>query len=319
MRVKRKGRVRVMCAGCGGDAAGEGFRPLLTSADWNAEWKQVQRARRAPDGAAFWDERAKTFTAKDAPDAYVDEFLRLAGVRPGESVLDMGCGTGALSAPLAAAGSAVVAADFSSGMLDAARARFAQAGVAASVEAKLMGWDDDWEACGVGPKSVDVCLASRSLSVADLRSALGKLSRTARRRVCMTVSANASPRVDARALAAFGLQGDVGSDFLYTFNVLAGMGARPEVAYIASPRSDVFGSFEQAHEAYGRMVRDACASEEEAACMLRRLGPWLEDQLVAADGADAGRAAGAGAGSAPLRLREPRVALWAFVAWDVGR
>ena len=31
-----------------------------------------------------------------------------------------------------------------------------------------MSWEDDWAACGVGPESADVCVASRSIAVADL-------------------------------------------------------------------------------------------------------------------------------------------------------
>ncbi len=105
------------------------FTPLLTTTDWNEEWKELQKVRRHADDAAFWDKRSATFTTKDAPNLYVEKFLGYADIRPGETVFDMGCGTGALAVPLGEAGHKVVAADFSQGMLDQMQARLDAAGV----------------------------------------------------------------------------------------------------------------------------------------------------------------------------------------------
>lgn len=172
------------------DKPAAAFTPLLTTRDWNEEWKELQKARRAADDASHWDKRAATFGSKDAPNPYVERFLKLAAIRPGESVLDMGCGTGALSMPLGAAGHLVVAADFSRGMLGVLEGELAERGIA-SVTPKLMSWEDDWAAHGVLPGSVDVAVASRSIATADLKDSLMRLTDAARRRVCITLPTGA--------------------------------------------------------------------------------------------------------------------------------
>lgn len=281
------------------------FAPQLTTTDWNEEWKELQRTRRRPDDPAAWDARAKDFPTKHgSQEGYVGRFLELAALHPGESVLDMGCGTGALATPLAQAGHSVIACDFSRGMLDAMEADQRSLGVS-HVKALQMSWADDWEKQGVGPKSVDVALASRSIATTDLRASLLKLTAAARRRCCITVPCGPSPRIDQRLLQAAGLSARVGNDFLYAFNILAGLGFHPEVAYIPSSRREIFATFDEALSGFSTMVRDAaqgCAAEDELAEIPARLAPWLEDHLEADEEG--------------LHLSPPREITWAFLAWS---
>lgn len=294
----------------------ENFEPLLTTRDWNEEWKRLQRVRRRPDDASYWDKRSHTFTTKDAPNPYVERFLELAAIRPGETVFDMGCGTGALSIPLGLAGHKVVAADFSQGMLDRLREGLEARGVT-TVFPKLMSWEDDWPALGVRPGMTDVCVASRSLSTADMKDSLLRLTDVARRRVCATLATGASPRTDERVLAAIGLKSVFGHDHLYAFNILANEGLRPELAYIDSSRADTFDSPEEAFEAFARMAEDSCGTTTPAPAMaaaLGRLREWLDANLV--ENERAGKPDKKGVPEKRLRLREPRTVTWAFIAWD---
>lgn len=292
------------------------FTPLLTSMDWNEEWKELQKVRRHADDAAFWDKRSATFTTKDAPNLYVEKFLEYAGIRPGETVFDMGCGTGALAVPLGEAGHKVVAADFSQGMLDQMQSRLDEAGVR-TVFPKLMSWEDDWPAFGVREGMTDVAVASRSIATADLRDALLRLTEVARRRVCITLATGSSPRVDERILAAVGLPAVLGRDYLYAFNILAAEGVRAEVRYIDSTRDDTFASPEDAYEKLAAMIDDSSAvraSDTERQRARANLREWLTANLVPNE--SAGAPDRKGIPQLAWCLAEPRTVTWAFLAWN---
>ena len=292
------------------------FTPLLTATDWNEEWKELQKVRRHADDAAFWDKRSATFTTKDAPNLYVEKFLEYAEIRPGETVFDMGCGTGALAVPLGEAGHKVVAADFSQGMLDQMQARLDAAGVR-TVFPKLMSWEDDWPAFGVREGMTDVAIASRSIATADLRDALLRLTEVARRRVCITLATGSSPRVDERILAAVGLPSVLGRDYLYAFNILANEGIKAEVRYIDSTRDDTFATPEDAYEKLIAMIDDSAAvraSDEEREQARANLREWLAANLVPNE--TAGAPDRKGVPQLAWRLAEPRTVTWAFLAWN---
>jgi len=75
------------------------------------------------------------------PDGFVEHYAALAEQHPG-AVLELACGTGQLTVPLARAGRRVIGLDASRPMLDAARRRAATAGAAVEfVEGDMRGFD----------------------------------------------------------------------------------------------------------------------------------------------------------------------------------
>jgi 23S rRNA (adenine-N6)-dimethyltransferase len=69
-------------------------------------------------------ERARRWGWHQLSDRWADRIVAEAGIRPGELVLDVGAGTGALTGPLVAAGARVIAIELHPDRLDALRRRF---------------------------------------------------------------------------------------------------------------------------------------------------------------------------------------------------
>ena len=219
-------------------------------------------------------------------------------LRPGESVLDVGCGSGALALPLARAGHDVVAVDFSAGMLDVLRRRASADGLR-NVKTIHAGWDDDWRAAGVAV--ADVVIASRSLDVRDLRAALQKLDAFARRRVCVTLPADGLFYPQLLAHEAIGRPCAKRGDQDAAVNVLRQMGIEAEVGFLEHASASRYQSLEAARESLRRVV--APADEREG----RALERYVAAHLVETAGAEGRRE----------WRQEPEITVrWAFLAWD---
>jgi SAM-dependent methyltransferase len=266
--------------------------------DWNAEWTRLSDQREVAHDAAFWDRRARHFRGGDEDSPYVTGFMASMRLRPDESVLDVGCGSGALALPLARAGHDVVGLDFSAGMLEVLRRRASQDGLR-NVRTIRAGWDDDWRAAGVG--GADVVIASRSMDVRDLRAALQKLDAFAERRVCITLPADGLLYPQLLAHEAVGRPTTRRGDQATALNVLLQMGIEPEVGSLEHASASRYESREAALESLRRMV--APADENEATALER----YAAERLVETADAE---------GRAAWRLEPGITVRWAFIAWD---
>lgn len=283
--------------------------------DFDREWHAANALRPAPGNVTQWDERSKTFDNADRKSVYAHEFLELADVLPGESVLDMGCGTGALAVELARDNHEVYAADFSEGMLAQLRAKIDAENLQTIIPLH-MSWADDWSRFGIDADSVDVTFASRSIIVEDLGAALDKLSLVARRKCCITLATGASPNLDHHILEAIGVVPPIVRDPVYAFGMLMQRGYEPEVRYIHSLRKDTFDSKAEAYEKFSPMVDASGAgfTPAERAEVDERLKSWIDAHLV--DNPDVGKPDRKGIPEGLFCLDVIRTVSWAFISWD---
>jgi SAM-dependent methyltransferase len=266
--------------------------------DWNAEWMRLSDQRAVAHDAAFWDRRARHFRGGDEASPYVAGFIEHLRARPGESVLDVGCGSGALALPLARAGHDVTGLDFSAGMLDLLRRQASEEGLQ-NVRTVQAAWDDDWRTAGV--EVADVVIASRSLDVRDLRAALQKLDAFARRRVCITLPADGLLYPQLLAHQAVGRPCVRRGDQATAVNVLRQMGIEPEIASLEHVGASRYESPAAALESLRRMI--APAGEREERALERYVGAHLVET--------------AGSAGSPEWRQEPQITVrWGFIAWD---
>jgi ubiquinone/menaquinone biosynthesis C-methylase UbiE len=110
--------------------------------------------------AAFWDERmgdGNQFQLELIGPAVE----RLLAIRPGERVLDVGCGNGVSSRRLAELGAQVMAVDYSAGFLELARARSAD--LADRIDYRLVDATDEAQLLALGEGQFDALVCSMVL------------------------------------------------------------------------------------------------------------------------------------------------------------
>ena len=120
----------------------------------------------------YWEGRARSFSNHAVQTPYAESFLKLMDLRPDWTVLDMACGGGTLTIPLATKVKRITAVDFSRNMLSIVEQRCGENGIT-NVDTILGRWEDDWDSLGIGEH--DVAIASRSLQFEDASPYILKL------------------------------------------------------------------------------------------------------------------------------------------------
>jgi len=229
--------------------------------DWNEFWKAVyasspDRVEKGRDPAAHWNKRAAAYrrATRDERRATEQE-LAILDLRPGETVLDVGAGTGRLAVPVARTAAHVTALDPSEGMLAVLREQMAAAG-RTNYSCLRKRWEDTVIGRDIEPH--DVVIAAFSLGFYDLAAALEKLDAAARRAVYLFWHAGEWRDPDEMALyrAVFGEEATMRKgypDYIYPVNILHDAGIYPNVRIYHAVWDAVYDSVEDAARAWAAM------------------------------------------------------------------
>jgi len=252
--------------------------------DWNELWKALhvsspERAEKDRNPAAHWDKRAAAYrrVTRDERSATEQE-LAILGVQPGETVLDMGAGTGRLAVPVARTAAHVTALDPSEGMLAILRERMAAEGLT-NYSCLRKRWEDTVIGRDVEPH--DVVVAAFSLGFYDLAAALEKLDAAARRAVYIFWHAGEwrNPGEMALYRTVFGEEaaGEKGyPDYIFPVNILHDAGIYPNVRIYRAAWDAVYDSVEDAARTWAAMhnpgMEDLTPVREYFARALRKDG-----------------------------------------------
>ncbi|WP_214019963.1 class I SAM-dependent methyltransferase [Methanoculleus sp.] len=229
--------------------------------DWNELWKALhagssEHVEKDRDPAAVWDKRAAAYrrVTRDEKKATEHE-LGILDLAAGDTVLDMGAGTGRLAVPIARTVAHVTALDPSGGMLAVLSERMAAEGLT-NYSCVKMRWEDTVIGREIEPH--DVVVAAFSLGFYDLAAALEKLDAAALRAAYVFWHAGEwrSPEEMALYRAVFGKEAAMRKgypDYIYPVNILHDAGIYPNVRIYRAVWDAVYDSVEEAARTWAAM------------------------------------------------------------------
>jgi SAM-dependent methyltransferase len=207
------------------------------------------RSRQGETGN-MWDKSADMYNRMAGMEkTYTLNQINAFDTAPTDTVLDIGCGPGRISVPMAQRARSVTSIDSSEKMLDYCRKNAREAGVT-NLDARLL----DWEKAVVGEnlEQHDIVIASRSPGMSDIR----KISSFARKYAVVIAWANAPniPMIigdlfkgldEARRLPPVRQDRSIG--YNVTYNIIYDAGYDPNVRIVTDGFTRDFASREQAY------------------------------------------------------------------------
>jgi len=203
--------------------------------DWIALWRELHEAQvrgwkadRSRSGEDAWRDKARGFAAGVArrwstPDSSRGTVAAWLDAHPGSTVLDVGAGTGAWAAFLAAHAAKVTAVESSPAMVEVMHETLAAARVA-NVEVVPAAWPD----AAVGPHDVTLC-SQAMYGFADFAAFVGSLERVTRRHCFLLMRAPVMDGIMAEVARRLWGHPYDSPNFQVGYNALLQLGIFPDV------------------------------------------------------------------------------------------
>jgi precorrin-6B methylase 2 len=226
------------------------------SIDWNSMWEE--ESGRSPFNKQspkdLWDKRAANFNKRISravdgkedldKDDYISQILAKIEVRPEWSLLDIGCGPGTLTIPLARKIKTVEALDISSEMIKHLKTNAENAGLN-NIRYINSSWQDAFNQKKLD--HYDVIVASRSLMSGNMKEAISNINDIMRQAVYLTLPVIHLP-FDWEVYKAIGRNGKKHAPYVYFYNLLYQMGILANIEILRSRVKVQFSNIETAIE-----------------------------------------------------------------------
>ncbi len=217
-------------------------------------------ARPGEEPGNMWDKSADMYNqVAKMEKSYTLNQINAFETSKNDTVLDIGCGPGRISVPMAQRAKSVTSIDSSEKMLEYCRRNAREAGIT-NLDARLMDWDE-----AVADKNVekhDIVIASRSPGMTDIR----KTTSFAKKYVVFIAWANAPniPTIVGDLFSGIGearnfppMRMDRRIGYNVTYNIVYDLGYDPNIRIVTDGFTRDYGSREEAYKDLWRLRETA--------------------------------------------------------------
>jgi cyclopropane fatty-acyl-phospholipid synthase-like methyltransferase/predicted regulator of amino acid metabolism with ACT domain len=247
--------------------------------DWNKLWEENMKIASgvaswsgtgAERGIGRWND-AKNRPTRTGNDEYVKELLKKLTLGKDDSVLDIGCGNGLLSIPVARKVKTVTALDVSKELLEVLKKAAFKKGVT-NIEYLQADWQTIKPVDDISLH--DIVIASRCLGMFDLKEELIKINKIAKKLVYLTRIVKEDDWISPKIYELLGKQFKPLPNYYYVYNLLYQLGIRARIDYISAEVEEKYKSINQAINVW-RWKLNGLTDEEE-----KELRNFLENNLI---------------------------------------
>ncbi len=234
--------------------------------NWNDLWKEAVEKLPKKTNSKSWDKIAPQFDEWMRKDDYPQELVSKIKIEPGDTVLDIGCGNGVITIPLANKAKSVIALDISKKMLDILQEKASNQNL---FNIKIINKGiENVEADKIGHH--DVVVASRSLNgIADIQPELEKINRIAQKYVYITLWGVDNRKFESEMAEILGRDSYQHPDYTIVYNLLHEMGIHANVEILKSNTRNYYSNIEEALDRIRWRIGDL--NEEEKSIIKEHL------------------------------------------------
>ena len=242
----------------------------MNTIDWEKIWQSKLKNKREP--SKNWDEIADKFSKWIEDDDYHKKLLKYIEVESSDNVLDLGCGEGTITLPLAGKCDNLLAVDKSEKMLNNIQKK-AEARNLSNISLLC---DDIFNLDKTVIGVYDIIVASRSVSnTYNIRELLSNLNEMAGKSVYITFYGPDNKKEAMKALKYLGEEfEDTIPHYSIVFNLLVSMGINPNVVNLECESVKSYDSLEEAIERFKWKIKDLNKEKEEL------LNEYLKNRFI---------------------------------------
>lgn len=250
---------------------GENEVEINYKVDWNGLWNKSLQNLPKKNNPESWDNIASKFNEWMEKDDYPEKLLNRIELDSTDTVLDIGCGNGVITIPLAQKTTKVTAMDISSKMLEILMKNAKNSGFnnINTVNRRI----EDLTEEDVGKH--DVVVASRSLNgVSDIGNELEKINNIAQKSVYLTLWGADNRRFEREMAQLLGRESHRHPDYIYVYNILHDLGIFANVEMLESNTRNYYSNVEEALDRLRWRIGDLNKEEESI------LREYLEENMI---------------------------------------